>query len=111
MPFGLQPIHLAVIVVVALVIFGPKRLPQLGRWIGRTFTEFRKGAREMTDGIREETTRSRPENTPTGRPENASSGTSPQYPETATGPFCTRCGAPNAVDARFCNKCGAQLPV
>lgn len=49
MPFDLQPLHLVAIVIVALVIFGPTGLPQLGRWIGRAFTEFRKGAREMTD--------------------------------------------------------------
>ena len=27
----------------------------------------------------------------------------------AAGQFCTRCGAPNASDARFCNRCGQQL--
>ncbi|MGA2641715.1 MAG: twin-arginine translocase TatA/TatE family subunit [Spirochaetia bacterium] len=111
MPFGLQPIHLAVIVVVALVIFGPKRLPQLGRWIGRTFTEFRKGAREMTDEFKEETTRARPESTPSGKSETATPGTSTQYPETGIGPFCTKCGTSNPPEARFCNKCGAQLSV
>jgi sec-independent protein translocase protein TatA len=111
MPFGLQPIHLAVIVVVALVIFGPKRLPQLGRWIGRTFTEFRKGAREMTDGFKEETTRARTESTPTSKSDGASPGPTGPYPESAIGPFCTKCGASNPQDARFCNKCGAQLAV
>jgi sec-independent protein translocase protein TatA len=111
MPFGLQPIHLAVIVLVALVIFGPKRLPQLGRWIGRTFTEFRKGAHEMTEGFKEETTKSASEGTPTAKSETASPGTSTPYPETAIGSYCTKCGASNPLDARFCNKCGAQLPV
>lgn len=111
MPFGLQPIHLVVVVIVALVIFGPKRLPQLGRWIGRTFTEFRKGAREMTDGFKEEATRSNAEGASTAKSETASPGTSTPYPETAVGNFCTKCGASNPQDARFCNKCGAQLPV
>ena len=111
MPFGLQPIHLVVVVIVALVIFGPKRLPQLGRWIGRTFTEFRKGAREMTDGFKEEATRSNAEGAPAAKSETVSPGTTTPYPEAAAGNFCTKCGASNPQDARFCNKCGTQLPV
>jgi len=55
MPFGLQPLDIIVIVVVALVIFGPKRLPQLGRWLGKTFSAFRKGAQDMADGFSEGT--------------------------------------------------------
>ena len=31
MPFGLQPLHLLVIAIVALLIFGPKRLPEVGK--------------------------------------------------------------------------------
>ena len=54
MPFGLQPLHLLVIAVVALLIFGPKRLPDIGRGIGRAWTEFRKGSREMAENLREE---------------------------------------------------------
>ena len=33
--FGIQPWHIIVIVIVALVIFGPGRLPGLGRSIGK----------------------------------------------------------------------------
>ena len=39
----LQPWHIAVIVVVALVIFGPKKLPELGRGVGSGIRDFRKG--------------------------------------------------------------------
>ncbi|MGO9309956.1 MAG: twin-arginine translocase TatA/TatE family subunit [Spirochaetia bacterium] len=70
MPFGLQPIHLVVIVLVALVVFGPKRLPQLGRWLGRTFSEFKRGARDMADGFKEETVRRN-----TAGPETGTTGT------------------------------------
>ena len=124
MPFGHQPIHLAVIVLVALVIFGPKRLPQLGRWLGKTFSEFRKGARDMTDGFKEETGRQNavgPEAiAPDGKGQESAEGQgrSPAqpaqpspYPEVAVGNFCTACGAANPADARFCNKCGTRLPV
>lgn len=38
------------ILVVALVIFGPKKLPELGRSLGSGIREFRKG----TQGLKEE---------------------------------------------------------
>jgi sec-independent protein translocase protein TatA len=40
---GLEnPIHLLVILVIVLILFGPKRLPDLGRSIGRGMREFRE---------------------------------------------------------------------
>ncbi len=53
MPFGIQPIHIVIIVVIALLIFGPKSLPEVGRWIGRSMSELRKGSQEMTTALRE----------------------------------------------------------
>ncbi len=122
MPFGLRPIHLVVIVLVALVVFGPKRLPQIGRWLGKTFSEFRKGARDMADGFKEETTAQNTGSVGTASPagtepksEQAESTSQPEqpspYPEASAGSFCTTCGAANTADARFCNKCGTRLPV
>ncbi len=45
--FGLQPIHLILILVIALVIFGPSRLPELGRSLGRSITEFKDATKEI----------------------------------------------------------------
>ena len=39
----LQPMHLLLIVVIALFIFGPNKLPQLGASIGKSIRELRKG--------------------------------------------------------------------
>ncbi len=39
--FGLQPWHIMAIVAVALIVFGPSRLPELGRSLGKTLNEFR----------------------------------------------------------------------
>jgi sec-independent protein translocase protein TatA len=39
----LQPTHLLLILVVALVVLGPKRLPEVGRAVGRRIHDF-KGA-------------------------------------------------------------------
>jgi sec-independent protein translocase protein TatA len=37
----IQPTHLLVLLVVALLVFGPKRLPELGRSLGSGFRELR----------------------------------------------------------------------
>jgi sec-independent protein translocase protein TatA len=38
------PSHLILIAIAALVIFGPKKLPEFGRSLGTTLREFKKGA-------------------------------------------------------------------
>jgi sec-independent protein translocase protein TatA len=38
-----QPMHLLVIFLVALLVFGPKKLPELGKAIGEGFRAFRDG--------------------------------------------------------------------
>ena len=40
--------ELIIILVVALLIFGPKKLPEMGSAIGKAITEFRKGMSELT---------------------------------------------------------------
>jgi sec-independent protein translocase protein TatA len=46
-----QPLHLALILVVALLIFGPRRLPELGGAVGRTIKEFQKSMAEARSQI------------------------------------------------------------
>ena len=45
---------LILIFIVALIIFGPKKLPELGRAVGQTLSEFKKSARELTSDVVEE---------------------------------------------------------
>lgn len=37
------------LVILALLLFGPNKLPELGRAVGRTFREFKNGAREIME--------------------------------------------------------------
>lgn len=39
--FDFSPIQMAIVLLIVLVVFGPKRLPELGRSIGRGLREFR----------------------------------------------------------------------
>jgi len=40
---GLGPMELIIILVIILIIFGPKRLPQLGKSLGKTVRAIREG--------------------------------------------------------------------
>ena len=46
--------ELMVIFVVALLVFGPKRLPELGRSLGRGIAEFRKASTDLKSSIERE---------------------------------------------------------
>lgn len=46
--------ELLIILAIALLIFGPKKLPEVGRSIGRALREFRRTSDEIKDKIEEE---------------------------------------------------------
>jgi sec-independent protein translocase protein TatA len=45
----LQPEHLIVILIIALLIFGPTKLPGLGKGLGEAFRGFKDGIKGTTD--------------------------------------------------------------
>jgi len=47
--FGLGVPELMVILVIALVIFGPSKLPQIGSGLGKAIRDFKKGVTESND--------------------------------------------------------------
>lgn len=46
---ALTPVSLVIIGLIALLIFGPKKLPSLGRAMGTTLREFRSATKGLTD--------------------------------------------------------------
>ncbi len=118
MPFGIQPIHIVIIVIVAFLIFGASKLPEIGHALGRTLTEFKKGTKEAAEGFKEEV--SKPNGTPatSAAASTASPAASAQGPATMSsagtggqmGNFCIKCGAANPAEAQYCNSCGTKLP-
>lgn len=42
MPLGIGPMELIIVLVIALIVFGPKRLPDLGRSLGSGMREFKE---------------------------------------------------------------------
>jgi TatA/E family protein of Tat protein translocase len=52
--FGIGPLEFFLILVVALIVFGPGKLPELARQLGRAVREFRKASSELTHDFRQE---------------------------------------------------------
>jgi sec-independent protein translocase protein TatA len=51
---SIGPLELIIILVVILLLFGAKRLPEMARSLGRSSREFKKGMKEGTDEEEEE---------------------------------------------------------
>ena len=61
------PLELMLILVIALLVVGPKRLPEMGRSIGKGLREFRRAQDEVRQSLRMDLDEE-PE-TPSGRPQ------------------------------------------
>ncbi len=84
----LQPWHVIVILVIVLVIFGPGKLPMLGKAVGDTVRDFKKAVNDEP------------------KPSAAAGG------EPVTGMReCTTCHKPVSASDRFCGGCGARQEV
>jgi len=48
---GLSPAHLIIILVIALIVIGPGKLPEVGAAIGKSIKEFQKATEGITDTL------------------------------------------------------------
>lgn len=51
-PIGMP--ELLIILTIALIIFGPRKLPELGRSLGRSLQEFKRASNELRNTLDEE---------------------------------------------------------
>jgi sec-independent protein translocase protein TatA len=51
MPFNLGPTEMIFVLVVLLLVFGAKRLPELGSGLGKGIREFRRSMKDITSEI------------------------------------------------------------
>jgi TatA/E family protein of Tat protein translocase len=49
--FNIGPTELIVILVIALLVVGPKRLPEVGKTIGKSLREFRRAQEDLKDSF------------------------------------------------------------
>lgn len=83
--FGYNFTTLLIILVIALLLFGPRRLPELGESIGKAIKSFKKAHEDP------ESMAAKPEIPPSG---TAQAATCPQCQKPLTGEFafCPHCG-------------------
>ena len=60
MPFNIGPFELLLVLILALLILGPGKLPEVGRALGRTIGEFRHASNDLEDSMRVDPTPARP---------------------------------------------------
>ena len=46
--------ELIIIFVIALIVFGPRKLPELGRSLGRSLSEFKRASNDLRNTLEEE---------------------------------------------------------
>jgi sec-independent protein translocase protein TatA len=133
--YGIQPLHIVIIIIVGLIVFGPRRLPEIARSLAKGINEFRREAGEMThvlyneinaplDGQALSSVADRgtlPEEGPSAPlaavgavpPGAMEGGLEPSYINASGGDKnpCPQCGLINMREAKFCNQCGARLPI
>jgi sec-independent protein translocase protein TatA len=95
----LQPWHVIVILVIVLVIFGPGKLPMLGKAVGDTVKDFKKA---VSDEPKAE------EDSAAAAPVATVAAAAPAAPAMRD---CSTCHKPMPANDRFCGACGAQQQV
>jgi sec-independent protein translocase protein TatA len=55
-----QPMHLLVIFFIALLVFGPKKLPELGKGIGEGIRALKEGMKDNPDQQKSASTEAKP---------------------------------------------------
>jgi sec-independent protein translocase protein TatA len=115
---ALQPGHLIVILVIVLLIFGPGKLPELGKAMGDGLRELKKatGGEEPKDAALQAATTSAPINAATTAVASPSAAVTTVTPlNAASAPpamatrACPSCRGAVPVGDKFCGNCGATV--
>lgn len=80
----IEPGHLILILLIALILLGPGRIGDLGGQLGRSVREFRDASEGQAP-------------------------TTPDAPALGAGMYCTSCGHALPREAKFCTSCGKPV--
>ena len=82
MPFNIGPMELFIVLVIVLVLFGAKRVPEIGASIGKGIREFKRSVSDADRAIREpERDAAPPERLSAGNPETVRRADDESRPE------------------------------
>lgn len=79
-PIGLP--EMLIILVVALIFFGPRKLPELGRSLGRSINEFKRASNDLRNTLDDEIRSEERKAVSQGNPTDPANIPSPTAPET-----------------------------
>src|SRR5438105_4505738 len=97
--FGVGLPELLLIMVLALVVIGPERLPEVAAQVGKTMAELKRQANQLTSEFQQSLEVATQE-----RKEQRIGATTPLASR-----YCPQCGTAATAEARFCASCGATL--
>jgi len=107
----LQPMHLLVLGVIVFLLFGARRLPELGKGLGEGLKGFKEGIKGITDPAPPPSMQSTATAVAPGTPAAAPAAGKATYRCPACSALVTA-SAPNpgaAEDKGFCPECGKQF--
>jgi TatA/E family protein of Tat protein translocase len=111
---NIGPQELIVVLIIALLVVGPSRLPELGRSIGKALREFRKVQGEVKDTFRfdlnEDPAPVRPSGPGPSRPPGANGEVTPAAGPAEPDVSVPPAGEPRAADASAGDVPGAEPP-
>jgi TatA/E family protein of Tat protein translocase len=87
MPFNVGPVELIIVLVIALLVIGPRRLPEMGNAVGKTIREFRKASSDISEATSlESDSKAAPATTPAAAAPAAAPSPPAEAPPTETPP-------------------------
>jgi len=93
--FGYNLTTLIIILVIALLLFGPKRLPELGDSIGKAIRGFKRATENEPEPLPKET--------------QATAAASPDEQATSGTQVCPQCHQESLTGFAFCPHCGHRI--
>ena len=99
--------ELMIILVVALIVFGPRKLPELGRSLGKSLQEFKRASNELKNTLDEEISLEE-RRTAAPPPPVVTAPTSPENIQSPAAPeTIARGGLPSDVEPELANRPGS----
>jgi sec-independent protein translocase protein TatA len=113
----LSPAKILIVVLIFVIFFGAKKIPEMAQGLGKGMREFRKAAREITGPGDEETSSSdsaavESVTTPCfycSTPVDRNAKFCPSCGRSLEPKKCSRCATVNQLGNKFCSDCGEKL--